>query len=67
MAAFYIIKVYKKAIGFVGLGNNLGYLLYKIRYLFCRIGAPKFNKSEVILGHSRYLKTSNYVINGPWN
>lgn len=58
MAAYYIINVYKKAIGFVGLGNNLG-------YLFCRIGAPKFNKSEVILGHSRYLKTSNYVINGP--
>lgn len=43
MAAYYIIYVYKKAIGFVGLGNNLG-------YLFCRIGAPKFNKSEVILG-----------------
>lgn len=30
MAAYYIIYVYKKAIGFVGLGNNLGYLiLYK--------------------------------------
>nr|DAD72412.1 MAG TPA: hypothetical protein [Myoviridae sp. ctfJc17] len=26
MAAYYIINVYKKAIGFVGLGNNLGYL-----------------------------------------
>lgn len=36
MAAYYIINVYKKVIGFVGLGNNLG-----------------------------YLKTSNYVINGP--
>lgn len=27
MAAYYIIYVYKKAIGFVGLGNNLGYFL----------------------------------------
>lgn len=62
MAAYYIINVYKKVIGFVGFG---GTFLYKIRYLFCRIGAPKFNKSEVIVGHSRYLKTSNYVINGP--
>nr|DAY46592.1 MAG TPA: hypothetical protein [Caudoviricetes sp.] len=33
-----------------------GTFLYKIRYLFCRIGAPKFNKSEVVLGLSRYLK-----------
>nr|DAQ29126.1 MAG TPA: hypothetical protein [Caudoviricetes sp.] len=27
-----------------------GTFLYKIRYLFCRIGAPKFNKFRQFLG-----------------
>lgn len=38
MAAYYIINVYNKAIGFVGLGNNLGYLLYKLGTFFVGLG-----------------------------